>query len=233
MEEKKTIKISLSTFFLIIAMIVIVIMGYFMYQFYNEKAIARKESAELKLQVDNLQGKINQISNTINENSTKYKETQEKLTDNDENLNNIVEKQKINGSGYDIILYSNNEVKIIPMIKDLQTIYGSVEIKGTNNRSCEIKGFSGEIEKMYQGNNGTSVDPITFFIMKDGTVQYIQPLNQITYNNNTIPTSFKVDGKIENLNNVVDLKINSNEVIIAITKDGKEIKCWNEWMEEM
>ena len=70
MSGKEPIKVSLSTFFLIIAIIVIIVMGYFMYQFYNEKVIATKESAELKTQVDNLQGKIDTISQTINSNNS-------------------------------------------------------------------------------------------------------------------------------------------------------------------
>lgn len=81
---------------------------------------------------------------------------------------------------------------------------------------------------MYQGNNGSGVSPITFFIMQDGTVQYIMPLEQLTNNSSSIPNSFKIDGKVDNVTNVVDLKSNSNDVIIAVTKDGKEIKIWNE-----
>ena len=88
---------------------------------------------------------------------------------------------------------------------------------------------------MFQSNNGTGVDPITFFIMADGTVSYIQPLQEIMKNNNTIPETFTITGKIENLNNVVDLKTSDKNdlLVIAITKDGKEIKCWNEWTEDM
>ena len=37
MEEKKVTKISLSTFFLILAIIAIIVMGIFMYKLYNEK----------------------------------------------------------------------------------------------------------------------------------------------------------------------------------------------------
>ena len=70
MKEKEPIKVSLSTFFLIIAIMVIIVMGYFMYQFYNEKVIATKESAELKTQVNNLQGKIDNIEDTINSNTS-------------------------------------------------------------------------------------------------------------------------------------------------------------------
>ena len=77
MEEKKVTKISLSTFFLILSLIAIIVMGIFMYKFYNEKTEATKKSAELQTQVNSLnetvsklQGKINSISETINDNSS-------------------------------------------------------------------------------------------------------------------------------------------------------------------
>lgn len=72
MEEKKITKISLSTFFLILAIIIIIVMGIFMYKFYNEKIAETKKSTELQTQISNLnetvtdlQTKINTISNTI------------------------------------------------------------------------------------------------------------------------------------------------------------------------
>ncbi len=77
MEEKKATKISLSTFFLILALILIVVMSIFIYKFYNEKIEANEKSAELQVQVSNLnttvndlQGKINNILNTINSNNS-------------------------------------------------------------------------------------------------------------------------------------------------------------------
>ena len=55
----------------------------------------------------------------------------------------------------------------------------------------------------------------------------------IINNNYTVPSTFKINGKIDNLENVVDIKTNSSDVLIAVTKDGKEIKFMNEWMENM
>lgn len=66
MNEKKTTKISLSTFFLIIAIIFIVVMAIFMLIFYNEKVEATKKAESLQAEVNNLQGKIDIILNTIN-----------------------------------------------------------------------------------------------------------------------------------------------------------------------
>ena len=79
MKEKKVTKISLSTLFLILAVIIIVIMTYFIYKLYNEKTIESKKVVDLNNQVinlessvNNLQEKINSISNTINNTSVSY-----------------------------------------------------------------------------------------------------------------------------------------------------------------
>ncbi|MBO4293037.1 MAG: hypothetical protein J5881_01425 [Clostridia bacterium] len=61
MEEKKTTKISLSTFFLILAIIAICVMGYFIYKLNDDKTKATNEMA-------NLENKINTLENTITSN---------------------------------------------------------------------------------------------------------------------------------------------------------------------
>ena len=77
MEEKNVTKISLSTFFLILAIIAIVAMGVFIYKLNNDKTTEVQKSTELQAQVNSLngtisdlQGKIDTISNTINSDST-------------------------------------------------------------------------------------------------------------------------------------------------------------------
>ena len=71
MENKKG---SLSTVFLVIAIILIGAMGVFMYMQKTEadRQIAELENnaSELQEAINNLQGKIDQISNTINSNTS-------------------------------------------------------------------------------------------------------------------------------------------------------------------
>ncbi len=55
MEKKEEIKISLSTFFLILAIIVIIIMGYAIFKLYNEKKIANNSIQELKSKTNNFE----------------------------------------------------------------------------------------------------------------------------------------------------------------------------------
>ena len=80
MEEKKEIKISLSTFFLVLAIIVIIIMGYLIYKLYNEKAVETDKIYNLKNEIISLQNTVSQlneakgnISNTINNVDSCYK----------------------------------------------------------------------------------------------------------------------------------------------------------------
>lgn len=89
MEEKKATKISLSTFFLILAIIIIAIMSICMYKFYNEKTDANKKTAELQAEVSNLnrivsvlQGKIDEISSTVNSDKTNTTNIDDKSNDN-------------------------------------------------------------------------------------------------------------------------------------------------------
>lgn len=88
MEEKNVTKVNLSTFLLIIAIIVIVIMGVFIYKLNNEKNIETKKSADLQTQVsslnsivNNLQSKINTISETVNDNASTTSTTTSKVED--------------------------------------------------------------------------------------------------------------------------------------------------------
>lgn len=86
MEEKKTIKISLSTFFLIIAIIAICIMGFFIYKLNTEKTTAIEQVKSLNNKVYNLEEAVNVlqenasktiISETSNNNNTSTNSTYE------------------------------------------------------------------------------------------------------------------------------------------------------------
>ena len=77
MEEKKATTISLSTFLLILAIIIIVIMGVFIFKLNSEKTAVTGKVANLNNEISSLQGTVNQlqgkienISNTINSNTS-------------------------------------------------------------------------------------------------------------------------------------------------------------------
>lgn len=85
MEEKNVTKISLSTLFLILAIIAIIVMGIFIYKLDNDKTAEIQKSTELQSQVNSLnetvndlQGKINSMSETINSNESNKSTTSTK-----------------------------------------------------------------------------------------------------------------------------------------------------------
>ena len=78
--ENNNAKISVSTFFLIMTIVIIIAMGFFIYKLDNDKTKEIQKSTVLQAQVDslngtinNLQGKIDNISETINNNSSEEK----------------------------------------------------------------------------------------------------------------------------------------------------------------
>lgn len=66
MDKKEPIKISLSTFFLFIAIIVIIVMGYFIFKAFNDKTVVEEQNNNLNSQVNQLQEKINKVSEIAN-----------------------------------------------------------------------------------------------------------------------------------------------------------------------
>ena len=65
MEEKQGIKISLSTFFLILAILVIIVMAFFMYKIYNKNLLLDKSINELNDKISN----TNSLNNVVSDNS--------------------------------------------------------------------------------------------------------------------------------------------------------------------
>ena len=114
MEEKKVTKISLSTIFLILAIIAIIVMGIFIYKLNNDKTAEIQKSTELQSQVNSLndtvsdlQEKITSISETINSNNSKDNTTlsNEATNANNSSLTNEVSNSKTEERDYkDVIL---------------------------------------------------------------------------------------------------------------------------------
>lgn len=102
MEEKKSNGISASAFFLIIAIIVIVAMGYFIYKFYNDKTTETQKVNDLQAEVDRLNGAVSELqgkANDISENKSTISETSNNEITQEDNAttNNVNTNQKWNG----------------------------------------------------------------------------------------------------------------------------------------
>ena len=124
MEEKNVTKISLSTFFLILAIIAIIVMGIYIYKLNNDKLTDIQKSSELHAQADslngtvsNLQRKIDTISENINSNNSTDNEINTNtnnnniITDNRNNLTNNVEKNvKLNTGIFSVKNITDDEL---------------------------------------------------------------------------------------------------------------------------
>ena len=79
MNEKK---ISVSTLFIMLLVIVIAVMAYFMYKFYNEKNLEEEKVTELNNKVNNLKNTVNDLQNdntSDTDNSNEYLETDDEM----------------------------------------------------------------------------------------------------------------------------------------------------------
>ena len=83
MQENKPIKISLSTFFLIIAIIVIIIMSYFIYVISNRNQIAKDETDKLNSKVNNLESKLCGMNTPNNKEESNIKNNIENIPTED------------------------------------------------------------------------------------------------------------------------------------------------------
>ncbi len=135
MEEKNATKISLSTFFLILAIIAIIVMGVFIYKLNNDKTKEVQKSTELQSQVNilnetvsNLQGKIDTISNTINSNNATSKAESEKI----QTTSNTSKDQ--NNIKYD------EEISILDL-KDLNNVNLEKYYEQYNGKLLKITGY--------------------------------------------------------------------------------------------
>ena len=93
MEKKNNIKINLSTIFLIISLIIIIIMGFFIYKFYKDKQIADSKLADLNNEVITLENTIDNLKATSLQNENGNDKTSEILTtleDKSSDINNYV-----------------------------------------------------------------------------------------------------------------------------------------------
>lgn len=125
MEENKVTKISLSTFFLILAIILIIIMGIFIFKLYDERAELTEESikqnekmSDLQNNVDNLTSELNKISTSISKETTTNNTSSNTITTEQKHTNIQQDLSSYLGSWQDpisngfVYIYSidNNEI---------------------------------------------------------------------------------------------------------------------------
>ena len=125
MEGKNVAKISLSTFFLIFAILVIIVMGVFIYKLTNEKNVEAQKLQELQRQINVLnENNTNNIANNANSNAL----IQDKENIDVESINLYAAGEGINVDVYPIIYTDENGY-----------IYYDSNYGDTNNTSIQYK----------------------------------------------------------------------------------------------
>lgn len=161
MEEKQGRKINLLTFFFIL---VIIVMGIFIFKLYNEKTEQTKKASELQAHVNSLNGtlsdlqeKIDNTSETINSNNSTHNSTENTTTTNTSNNNAISftdEQIKITLSNY-LELYAHARC---------DALLHNLEKKGKLNYDSSKDNIL---------NDGTVITSIKFSDYKNAMLNYV------------------------------------------------------------
>ena len=198
MEEKNATKISLSTFFLILATIIIVIMACFLYTLNKENRIKSEKISNLNSQInnfentiDNLQKNLDSVTNTISNTNTLANEVNSinKNTDKLEIPNastNISEKEEkiISDYFHDVWITSNGE---------------NILAIDYSKRFCEI-------------NTSTNSKEYGTYSVKDGTSSSV-PTITLTYTSGKVLKLELIDGSSNSL-------VSNDKNIKYITYEG-------------
>lgn len=190
MEERKVTKISLSTFFLILAIILIILMSFFIFKLYNEKTELSEKSIKqnekmsvLQNNVDNLTAESNKISTSINTENTKNntssntKTTEEKQSNSQLDLSSYIGLWKNSTSNDYTYIYSinNNEI-MFDFDVNGKTIgsHNKATLNG-NTASFVINDGNNSLNgKMTLDNNNITINIIdsTFDNVTQGTITF-------------------------------------------------------------
>ena len=156
MEKKKSI--NLSTIFLILALIVIVVMGYFIYKLYNNNLTANKEVENLREEISSLEEKIEELKETEND-SVSIDSDINKITEEEPN---ITENEDIIGvwNTFQLIDAENGEV-----IQNLSNVLGTAYIQ--YGSYLELKEDGTFLDAIYPVTSGELSTEGTYTIAKD------------------------------------------------------------------
>lgn len=214
MEEKNSAKISLSTFFLILAIIAIIVMGIFIYKLNNDKTAEVQKSTELQTQVNNLngtiddlQGKIDTISKTINSNSF----VEYIPTDNNSNNTSFTDEQvKVTLTNYLELMAQQDGQEILQLLTQKGKLnFKNSDVKILNNGTVvtnvkftdyknAMLNFVSETEFEKNWNSkwfNQNSDGYVTTIQGGGTIPVytINSINKISDSNYTAQTSYIID----------------------------------------
>lgn len=175
MEEKKTIKIRLSTFFLILAIIAIIVMGYFIFSLSNENEKSANKIEDLNSKLASVEKeKISLQSEITNNNS-------EQSIEKTDDKNNVVASNSNIKVNEKVALYNHyddvDNYLFYGYIDDGNLYYIINKGQGQFNNNS-INNFTKfdkitNIKKIELYNSGTSVDEELMLLTEDGKIYQI------------------------------------------------------------
>ena len=226
MEEKNVTKISLSTFFLILAIIAIIVMGVFIYKLNNEKAAEIQKSTELQSQVNSLnrtvndlQGKITSISETISSNESNMTNNNSKDINTTTTTLSETEALDILKAKFDIIekiYFSPDNFFNVTAGEEIKDFDKTILKYGTENLLKEVKN---NLPMCINFENGKY-----YFLEGGGAREYVgfDKFENIRITNSTIAPTLKTKQSTFNGNDWVSANDKSSEFIL--------VKNGNDWL---
>ena len=229
MEERKTIKISISTMFLIIAIIVIAIMGYCIYTMSNSINTLEKENQELS---------NSEINNSETDNKVESSKTEEDTNVQNEKTPNDVVEEKMNvleeiHIPQEFYIGNNRGVKeVVNYCDDVKAVVknnGKLEITLTNrqqNGTHIVEGISGEIIDIKFGlveqiNSSEVFVRDIFVLTKNGDVYSV--FVAYGYNADLVK---KIETNVVKIENVrMFYNTNGTTAVVAKKSDGSFVIC--------
>lgn len=225
MEEKKTTKISLSTFFLILAIIAICVMGYFIYklnddkvkateqvsQLNNKVTLLENDKTELKAEIteyENKQTELESKENTTKEN-TDTNTTTQNTTNNSTVVKEIEKQLNVNdviALGYNqVAVLINGNAYVIP-VQDRDSNY-------ENYKLYSVKNLQGKVKAIRQFHLGTDPSEANYFVMEDGSVYGMSGYGNTSTAEKILDASKKITDIIED-----------NGIVYAVSQNGEKTK---------
>lgn len=225
MEEKKVTKISLSTFFLILAIIAIIVMGIFIYNLNNDRTTEIQKSTELQAQINTLKTKNNNLNGTLNtlqENSSNEitdtavseKSEENNLNNNNEesisseynkNFSNSVYNSLNTGSNIIIPIWAYCDYSEVTINKNHEAFWNN-QGNDTFPETSNTKVASNVVNAWYcpLGQDIES-NGCLLFLKENGNVTYIRFYldNSSTENQFVNATEEKTLNEISNISNVL------------------------------
>lgn len=225
MKEKENIKISLSTFFLTLAIILIVILGYFIFNTSKKNTQLADENANLNNKLISLENEAkssanenNSVQNTIT-NSTVSNNTTENTNNNSNEIKDEISTNE------KVAMCNLDDTRFYGYLDNGNLYYaiydGSIDFgNAPQNKITKYTKLS-NIKKINYYNYGTSTAPKLMLLTKEGQLYTIDLANTLAKKSNIL-SDFTLLESAKNFN-VKDFKFentNSNFNLALTLQDG-------------